>query len=482
MTDFAAMQHDRAGGRSTFLLRWLLTALIVGGVLLGGLAIWAQPKVGDDWGLIWSLADAGSLWRFVTKLYLTSGGRLFAYTLAGLAISNETATGIFKVLTVACFLLFSGCVFYLGTSNLPFRTKESARHWLLVAGVLWLGLPVVSDTVVQITGACVYLWPATMGLLFLCFFHRAQVAVRQGVVAASNWAKNIGWLAAGLVTGTCNEQLFAGLVVILFGYGWLLWRDGLLRQLSPAAWWGVAGFILGTLVLVAAPGNYARLDAEGWSSVGVVSMLVRYGMYLGGAYFALGTGDSGRALWMGIAVIALSGTLELGGNRCKEAGIWIAGSLATLTPMLPLVNIASPRTTFLAATFLLIAAVIAFPRKTNHVAPVTATGWLIAYAFAMLVGIDGFVGWVANRAVARETEARENMMQTAAAEGKREAVVPHLATIPSRLTYMLNPDHDAKFVRKLGRFYGLDNSRLDDSATAPKPRSINSLKSMKIAF
>ena len=185
------------------------------------------------------------------------------------------------------------------------------------------------------------------------------------------------------------------------------------------------------------------------------------------------------ALWMGMGLIALSGVFTVQGYRGKEACLWIAGSLATLAPMLPLVNIASPRTTFLAATFLLIAVTTAFPRTSTSEDSPSATSLLVAYAFAMLVAIDGFVGWTANRSVAQEIDAREKLIQIAAAEGRKEVAVPYLATIPSRLTYMLNPEHDAQFIHKLAAYYGVPRAYHDGSAAAPKPHTLNSLKALK---
>ncbi len=461
---------------------WLLRTLIVAGVGLVSLALWEQPKIADDWYLVWLLADTGSYWAYVTQFYQSWCGRVLAFLISGFALSSETARKAFQLLTVPCFLLFSAFAYYLATSTIPRLGRAEGRHWLLMTAVLWLGAPVASETIVQTSGATVYLWPAAAGLGLLCLFHKACDRAHQGQLVFSGWGIRVGLLLAGIVVGTGNEQLFAGMAVVLAGWGWLLWRSGRLRYLPPESWFGLAGLILGALILVAAPGNYIRLGTPQNEGVAISSMLVRYGMYLGGAYFGLGTGDAGRALWLGIAVMALGGVFAASGDRGKEAGIWVAGSLATLAPMLPLVNFASPRTTFWPVTFFVIAVMTAFPRKPDSDGPATAASWLVAFSMAMLVAIDGLVGWAANRALAIEMAARVKTVQAAAADGRSEVVVPYLATVPSRLTAMLNPQHDAEFVSRLARQYGLKNGRLDDSATAPRPQTLNTLKALKNSF
>lgn len=458
---------------------WLLRFLIIVGIGLAALAIWEQPRVGDDWDLAWHIAESG-FWNFEVENYQGWGGRVLPFVISGFALSSETATFVFKLLTVPCFFLFSACAYYLST-GVPMRFGRGEKgNFLLMTAVLWLGVPVASDTIIQTVGACFYLWPAAAGLAMLCLFRKARDRAYSGQIKPGRWHIRIGWLIVGIVVGTGNEQLFAGMTMVLIGWGWMLWSKGRLRFLSDEVWWGMAGLLLGALIMVAAPGNYARLGAGG-STGGVFSMLIRFGMYLGGAYFGLGTGDVGRTLWMGISVIALSGVFRVDEDRGKEAGIWMAGSLATLAPMLPLVNYTSPRTTFLAVTFLIIAVMMAFPRKTKTDTP-SAAAWLVAFVMAALVLFDGFVGWTANRSFSMEMAARKNIIQAAAADGRKEVMVPYLATIPARLTYMLNPRYDADAISKLVSHYGLAGWHYDESPYATKPYTLNSLKALKNSY
>jgi hypothetical protein len=457
--------------------RTLLRALIGVAVLFAALSIWAQPRQADDWDLAWYLEHTGSLWRYTESMYLIWGGRVVPFGIGALSVSSSAATLAFKFLTIACFMIFCLAVHYLGTGTVRAGALNS-RGWLCTAAVLWLGLPVMSDTVVQTTGAAGYLWPITAGLGFLCLYRRLREDVLAKRADFGGWLSRLLWLSAGVMVGLCNEQLFAGIVAVLAGWGWTLWRAGALTRVPARAWWGIAGLIAGTVVLVAAPGNYVRMEAAP-DAPGIGSMLLRYVLYLGGAYFALGSGDAGRAFWLGILLIALRGVPPIGRLRSREALIWLAASFVTLLPMLPLVSFASPRTTFLAATFVVIAALNAFSEREGET---RVLSWLVAFSLAGLVAVDGFIGWAANRSLSREMAERERILAAAAAEGRREAVVPYLATVPSRLTYMVNPQHDAVFIGKLAVKHGLAGARHDDSRQAPRPYTLNALKALRQSF
>jgi hypothetical protein len=457
---------------------WLLRLLIAVGTVFVWLAIWSQPSAADDWYVGWQLADAGSAWTFLKQMYLGWSGRMFTMALASVVLSSVTAISIFKLSILPCFVVLAACAHYLATGKAPRFDSPEERGFLLTAAVLWLGIPVASETIVQVTGACAYLFPAAAGFGFLALLHRIRIAAQNGPVESDGAMLCTGLFVLGVIVGTANEQLFAGMAVLLAGWGWLLLRDGKLKHVPSEVWWGLAGLLLGTLILVAAPGNYVRMGAQTEGTDRLLTVAARFAMYLGGAYFGLGTADTGRALWLGLAVLILGGSFTASGQRGKDALIYMAASLATLAPMILLVNFASPRTSFFAVIFLVIAARTAAPNKPADMANATPLR-LVALGLALLVVIDGFVGWAANRSLNSEEAARFALIQQAVAKGENEAVVPYLATIPSRLTFMLNPEHDKLFVLNMSRRQGLSGGRHDDTPGTPRPHTVNTLKKLK---
>lgn len=465
--------------------RWSTALFIVVLASLGLLfmAVWTQPLMADDWYLTWYLADYGSIPNFVSEMYLRWGGRVLPFALAGLALSSEAASQVFKLLTVPCFLLLSGSICYLANGIVPGRgmSRSDLNRLLLVTALLWLGLPVPGETMIQVTGAAAYLWPATAGLFMLCLLRRARDLAYAEILPDVSLIARVSWLVMGIVIGTGNEQLVAAMTIVVTGWGWILWRDGRLRHLPPQAWWGVAGLLIGTAILVVAPGNYVRLGVQVGSS-GLLSTIFRFVLYLGGAYFGLGTGDLGRALWLGICLIVLTGAIAPFGRRRTEAGIWLVASLGTLGAMLPLVNYASPRTTFLAVSCLVVASMTLWPQRADAQASQSNASALLVLAVWMLVFMDGFAGWTANRSLALEMSSRLAIIRAAAACGQESVDVPYLATSPSRLTFLLTPEHDSAFVTSMAVRMGVPRGRHDTSESAPKPLSLNPLKALKNSF
>jgi hypothetical protein len=458
-------------------LNWLLRLMVLVGVASVWMAIWAHPSVADDWYVLWILEDSGSAWAFIQHMYHSWTGRILNMALASIVLANPIATNIFKLTILPCFLLLGACVHYLATGNLARFDKPEAKGFLLTTALLWLGIPVPSETVVQITGALAYLFPVTFGVGFLAFFRRMRDRSQLEKVSSSGLLTCIAWLLTGIVAGTSNEQLVAGMLFLLSGWGLMLWRDEQLNNLPLEAWCGFVGLILGALILIIAPGNYVRMNILTEGTDRPLTILARFGMYLGGAYFGLGTGDTGKGLWLGLSVILLSGVPALSGQRGKDALLFFATSLVTLIPMILLVNFASPRTTFIAVIFLLMAT-LAFSNGNSDQSKLNSIK-LISFVIAFLVAIDGFVGWAANRNLSIEAEKRLALIHKSAYDGPGEAVVPYLTTIPSRLTFMLNPDQDRAFIDQMSKRQGLSGGHHDDSPLSPKPLTANPLKKLK---
>lgn len=460
----------------------LLGVLAVAALIIIGLAVSAQPRMGDEWDLAWRREAASSLLEFTAQMYREWTGRVFPSLLAGIALSSDGASALFRLLTVPLLLMLLTCAYYLATGNRPPYGRRTAADFVVFGAVLWLGLPVVGETAVWQTGAIYYLWPGTAGLALLCLFRHARDRWLQSRFQSRGVLARLGWFLAAFVVGTANEQMAVAVVAVLSGWGWLLRREcaGALR-LPAEVWCGLAGLAAGIVVFLAAPGNFARLAVMSEGG-GTMAHVVQAFLYLGGAYFALGSGDCGRSLWLGLGIIVLcaSAVSRSWGVR-PDAFVWVGASIATFLPILPLAHAAAPRTTFFAALFLVMAARSATGHP-EHEHSSTGKLTLAAIVLTTLVVIDGIVGWAANRMLAEEMQRRLALMQAAVAAGNAHVVVPYLSIIPSRLTYLLHAKHDAEFLDKLARQYGLQDLRHDDSPGAPRPFTVIPLKELRNAL
>ena len=118
----------------------------------------------------------GSFIDHIASSYIGWSGRLASFLVPGVFFLNESMLILYKVLVVPCFLLMSGCSFYLATKQLPWTSNLSAINFLIFSGVLWLGLPVVGITIVWLSGS-VYLWMSTITLLFLSFLYKIRTDI-----------------------------------------------------------------------------------------------------------------------------------------------------------------------------------------------------------------------------------------------------------------------------------------------------------------
>tara|TARA_B100001175_G_scaffold222175_1_gene189153 strand:+ start:185 stop:496 length:312 start_codon:yes stop_codon:yes gene_type:complete len=97
----------------------------------------------------------------------------------------------------------------------------------------------------------------------------------------------------------------------------------------------------------------------------------------------------------------------------------------------------------------------------------------------LLVIVDSFVGWTANRSLAAEVENRMQIIELSTQRKVDNIIVPHFATIPSRQTFMLRPNYDQDFLDSMAKHYGISSIRHDNSENAPQPNTLHPLKALR---
>ena len=185
--------------------------------------------------------------NFQVNHYLTWGGRTVAHTIA------------------QCFLLFPKWIFsiantfiYVALIYLIYlhakgdNTKDKPLLLLLIHLALWYLLPVFGQTCLWLVGSCNYLW-TTVIILFLLLQYRKDNNKNNSL------KKAVAIFLLGILAAWTNENTSVGLLVVIIGL--LVIKKLKHQKLKKWEISGLAGSILGFLILILAPGNFVRSES-----------------------------------------------------------------------------------------------------------------------------------------------------------------------------------------------------------------------------
>tara|TARA_B100001013_G_scaffold330470_1_gene245448 strand:+ start:2425 stop:3807 length:1383 start_codon:yes stop_codon:yes gene_type:complete len=436
------------------------------------LAIWEHPLIGDDKHFLWHLEEAGSLLSFIEDRYKLWTGNVFHSLIWGVFLENTKTILVFKLICFPLFIVLAYFAYYISSGCSASFKQGKLSDFLTFAGLVWLAIPVAGETVVWLTGS-VYLWTTTLGLGFLAYIYKKKNNLIQKLPLRFNILLSLPLFLFSFLLGTSSIQMFVAVLLVLIWWVLELKEAKVLKEVPWSFILGISGLFIGVVVLTLSPGNYIRLAET--PRIDFLSSLAQFTAYIGGAYFGGGSGNLGSSLWMGVLILILGGSSQLSLRKLSTSMIWVLASVGTLLPMILVTYFTSPRTTFMAAIFLLMAAkFIGTPRNNNGMNKTVRE--IVPIIISLLVIVDGFTGWIANKSYSNEIETRMEIIFSAKEAGEREVTVPHLKTIPSRLTFMLNPDQDKAYLEYMAKHYGF-NSITHNKAT--NPRTQNPLKTLK---
>lgn len=208
--------------------------------------------------------------------YLVMNGRTVVHTLAQLFLM--WGKPIFNVLNTIAFVGL-GCLIY--RSGSPKSGELRPAQLFFVFGLLWVVTPAFGESFLWLVGSCNYLF----GILFILLsLLPVTAALDDGFAPMSGWKTPLYFLLC-ILAGWTNENNSVALVVIfLCCIFWLL----VTKQKIPAwLWAGLAGSVIGCLLLLLSPGEATRLaNSGGFGGLGVwlrrfVSITGRLLVYLG---------------------------------------------------------------------------------------------------------------------------------------------------------------------------------------------------------
>ncbi len=382
--------------------------------------------------------------------YKVMNGRAVTHTLAQTFLIFDKS--VFNIINTAAFILLLCLIVYHASP----KKKHTDSILLLSAFLcLWFFTPSFGKSYLWLTGACNYLWGILIILLYLIPLTRA-LSGTQNIKLTTLIVISPLYFVFGLIAGWTNENTSAALIVISI---LMIVSISVKRKRFPA--WtlvGLAGNICGFLLMILAPGQSVRLEANG--GFGTFELWI--------ARFQLISEDFFK--YHGVMLILLLVFVIIGFVRGKRAGdflltaIFLIGTLASvysmiLSPYFPLRVWSGP--TVLMAITLISAMSQAMPstfgRKTNIAVCMVAA--CLGFVFAR----DYKQAYNDVTTTKAAVDARVEVINEAKREGisevELEAIYGHSRFDPYVSIGDLNEDSTTWPNTAIAMYYGLDEVR-----------------------
>lgn len=200
-----------------------------------------------------NLKEIGS---FLNLYYFTWGGRVIAHVFASiLLLFDFIGQDVINTL-VYCMLIY--LVYRIARKD----TNQNVFLFLLITISVFYFTPSFLSSAVWKTGSANYLWTTTLTLAFAFFYIRYynQKNYQNSIL------RSVLFFFFGIVAGWTNENLGPVLFLICLVYAYLIYTT---KDLKMPTWVivGLIGVAIGCCLLILAPGNAARAEAEGYTGI-----------------------------------------------------------------------------------------------------------------------------------------------------------------------------------------------------------------------
>lgn len=178
--------------------------------------------------------------------YFNWGGRTISHTIAQLFLLFPKI--LFSIINPMIYV----ALIYLIYLHIKRNREEKPLYLILIHLTLWFVLPVFGQTCLWLIGSCNYLWTTVLILLFLWIYRKDN---------KEDSIFNIFWMFIfGLLAGWTNENTSFGLIIATAGIMLTDKLENKKKKLPKFKCAGLIGNIIGFLILILAPGNYARAN------------------------------------------------------------------------------------------------------------------------------------------------------------------------------------------------------------------------------
>lgn len=231
---------------------WIMVVLFCFSIVL--LLNILTPFISDDYAYLYIFGEStrvtslGDIVQSQINHYEMWGGRSVVHFVAQvlLLLPSYLADALNS-------LIFIGYTFLIYL-HIVGKNRGSISLFVLINLAVWFMQPVIGDTILWLTGAANYLWGTFFILLFLLPFrlYNGNSKLR----GISVWLASFGFFLFGIIAGWTNENT-AG-AMILIGLFFIYYYKSSGWKLPMWAVAGLIGAVIGFVVMIMAPGNFAR--------------------------------------------------------------------------------------------------------------------------------------------------------------------------------------------------------------------------------
>jgi hypothetical protein len=332
-----------------------------------------------------------------------------------------TPKWFFNIMNSICFVVLT-LLMYL---NIEERRKYDGFIYVLINIVVWQFGVSFGQTVLWESGACNYLWGATIILGFVTFYrHKLQNIdnVKHDRLLITVM------LLFGIMAGWCNENTSGGgLLLVLFSLVAHLRKKG---KIKPWVISGFVGMLIGLGMMVMAPGNSVRgaLVAAEEEHTGILAIV--------GRFLKINQAVENYLIVLMAVMVILVVYLVLKGRKVASMGNAIGYAVASIATAYALIMTVQPmdRAYFGAGIFMMIACIQAIA----YIPPGETGLCAVKYGGIMVFSVYMFMSYCENGAdlarILREVNEREEYILEQKAQGNYDLTVP-----------MLRPEFDTKY-------------------------------------
>lgn len=204
------------------------------------------------------ISTFSDLWTNAVNLYFSWLGRFFSIFFQPL-ISQ---------LSPVAFGILNGCagtlLLVLIVRNGVGRKRIAPTTLLLGGALLFLCAPAPGQVLFWRVGTLCYLWPAIFFMIVLWPFRSTLDAPGRKRGFLYEFCTGMVWWGAGLLACGTNENTGLAVIVMVFAFLFLIYRKQ--KKIPFSLWFALAGCVMGSAMLLFAPGNSARIAYEGYAS------------------------------------------------------------------------------------------------------------------------------------------------------------------------------------------------------------------------